>query len=72
MLVVDADDFTAIPATAPTYITRGARDWLRTQGREDDVGGRILPNARTFSSSTAEQLISFILSANLSALSARG
>jgi hypothetical protein len=71
VLVVDADDVTAIPSSAPTYITRGARDWLRAQGREDDVGGRILPNARTFSAPTAEQLISFILAANLNALSAR-
>ena len=71
VLVVDADDFTAIPASAPTYITRGAREWLRTEGREDDVGGRILPNARTFSSSTAEELITFILRTNLNALSAR-
>ena len=72
MLVVDADDLTAIPATSPAYITRGARDWLRTQGREDEVGGRILPNARTFSSATAEELISFVLKSNLAALSARG
>jgi DNA-binding transcriptional regulator YhcF (GntR family) len=71
VLVVDADDLGSIPAAAPTYITRGARDWLRSQGREGDVGGRILPNARTFSSSTAEELISFILKANLNALSTR-
>ena len=71
VLVVDADDVTAIPATAPTYVTRGAREWLATQGRAHDVGGRILPNARTFSSSTAEELISFILKANLTALSSR-
>lgn len=71
VLVVDADDLTAIPATAPTYITRGARDWLDTHGRSNDVGGRILPNARTFSSSTADELISFILEANLAALATR-
>ncbi|MEO8881792.1 MAG: winged helix-turn-helix domain-containing protein [Gemmatimonadaceae bacterium] len=71
VLVVDTDDVTAIPAAAPTYVTRGARDWLRAQGREDDVGGRMLPNARTFSSTTAEELITFILKANLAALSAR-
>lgn len=71
VLVVDLDDVTAIPAGAPTYVTRGARDWLRTAGREDDVGGRMLPNARTFSSSTAEELITFILKANLTALSTR-
>jgi DNA-binding transcriptional regulator YhcF (GntR family) len=72
VLVVDADDLAAIPATSPTYITRGARDWLRTHGREDEVGGRILPNARTFSSATAEELISFVLKTNLAALGTRG
>jgi DNA-binding transcriptional regulator YhcF (GntR family) len=71
VLVVDADDVSAIPAAAPTYVTRGARDWLRAAGREDDVGGRMLPNARTFSSSTAEELLTFILKANLTALSSR-
>ncbi|MEO6209760.1 MAG: winged helix-turn-helix domain-containing protein [Gemmatimonadaceae bacterium] len=71
VLVVDVDDVSAIPAGAPTYVTRGARDWLRAEGREDDVGGRMLPNARTFSSSTAEELITFILKANLTALSTR-
>jgi len=71
VLIVDVDDIAAIPASAPTYVTRGARDWLDTQGRADDIGGRILPNARTFSSSTAEELISFILKANLAALDSR-
>jgi hypothetical protein len=71
VLIAGTDDLTAIPAAAPTYITRGARDWLRAEGREDDVGGRMLPNARTFSASTAEELISFILKANLAALSTR-
>ena len=71
VLIAATDDVTAIPASAPTYVTRGARDWLRTAGREDDVGGRMLPNARTFSSSTAEELITFILKANLTALSTR-
>jgi hypothetical protein len=71
VLVVDTDDVSAIPATAPTYVTRGARDWLRTQGREDAIGGRMLPAVRTFSSSTAEELLTFILKANLAALSNR-
>jgi DNA-binding transcriptional regulator YhcF (GntR family) len=71
VLVVDADDITAIPPSAPTYITRGARDWLEAHGRANDVGGRILPNARTFSSSTAAELISFILKTNLEALNSR-
>lgn len=71
VLIAATDDVTAIPASAPTYVTRGARDWLRNEGREDDVGGRMLPNARTFSSSTAEELITFILKANLTALSTR-
>ena len=75
VLVVDPDDLSTIPATAPTYITRGARDWLDTHGdahaRATSIGGRILPNARTFSSSTADQLISFILKSNFEALGSR-
>jgi DNA-binding transcriptional regulator YhcF (GntR family) len=75
VLVVDADDLSAIPATAPTYITRGARDWLDTHAdthrSANDIGGRILPNVRTFSSPTADQLISFILKSNLEALGSR-
>jgi Bacterial regulatory proteins, gntR family len=71
VLVADVDDLTSIPRSAPTYLTRGAREWLDAHGRATDVGGRILPNARTFSSSTAEELISFILEANLAALGNR-
>jgi len=75
VLVVDEDDLSAIPATAPTYITHGARDWLDTHAvthaRASDIGGRMLPNVRTFASSTADQLISFILKSNLEALSRR-
>jgi DNA-binding transcriptional regulator YhcF (GntR family) len=75
VLVADADDLSAIPAAAPTYITHGAREWLvthaNTLGRPGDIGGRILPNVRTFSSSTADELISFILASNLEALNTR-
>jgi hypothetical protein len=72
VLVVGDDDLSAIPATAPTYITRGAREWLDahpdTHGRASEIGGRILPAVRTFSSSTTDELISFILERNLEAL----
>jgi DNA-binding transcriptional regulator YhcF (GntR family) len=71
ILVVDADDIAAIPAAAPTYVTRGARDWLCAEQREHEIGGRILPNARTFSTSTADELISFVLETNLAAVSLR-
>jgi DNA-binding transcriptional regulator YhcF (GntR family) len=75
VLVVGEDDLSAIPATAPAYITHGAREWLDTHAgahaRTSDIGGRILPNVRTFASSTADQLISFILKSNLEALSGR-
>lgn len=71
VLVVDVDDLALIPSSAPTYITRGAREWLDSHGRANDVRGRILPNTRTFSSSTAEELISCILAANLTALGNR-
>ena len=76
VLVVDADDLSAIPATAPTYITRGAREWLdthaQTHPRASEIGGRMLPSVRTFSSATADALISFILASNLDALANRG
>ncbi len=72
VLVVDTDDISAIPPMAPTYVTRGARDWLRAEGREDEISGRMLPPARTFSSATAEELITFILKANMIAVNSRG
>lgn len=71
VLVVDSDDIAAIPVAAPTYVTRGARDWLRAEQREHEIGGRILPNVRTFSTSTADELISFVLEANFAAVSMR-
>ncbi|HEY2896488.1 MAG TPA: GntR family transcriptional regulator [Gemmatimonadaceae bacterium] len=75
VLVVSEDDLSAIPATAPTYITHGARDWLDTHtdthACASHIGGRMLPNVRTFASSTADQLIAFILKSNFEALSTR-
>jgi DNA-binding transcriptional regulator YhcF (GntR family) len=71
VLVADTDNLSAIPHAAPTYITRGARDWLDANGHSGDIGGRILPNARTFSTATAEELVAFILKANLAALASR-
>jgi DNA-binding transcriptional regulator YhcF (GntR family) len=75
VLVVDLDDLSTIPASAPTYITRGAREWLDAHpdahGRASEIRGRILPNVRTFASSTADELISFILKRNLETLGNR-
>jgi DNA-binding transcriptional regulator YhcF (GntR family) len=71
VLVVDTDDLSAIPAAAPTYVTHGARDWLAAHPSVQVTSGRILPNVRTFSSDTANELISFILASNLEALGAR-
>ncbi len=71
ILMVDTDDVSVIPPAAPTYVTRGARDWLRAAGREDEISGRLLPPARTFSSATAAELISFILKENIAAINSR-
>ncbi len=71
VLVVDTDDLSTIPTTAPTYVTRDARDWLIAHGRIVDFGRRIIPNARTLSSATAAELISFILKSNFAALDSR-
>ena len=68
VLVVDSDDLSAIPSTAPTYITRDAREWLAANGRTNDVGGRMIPRARTFASSTAAELMKFVLESNFAAL----
>jgi DNA-binding transcriptional regulator YhcF (GntR family) len=67
VLVAGRDDVAAIPPTAPVYVTRAAADAL--QGAR--VGGRVVPPARVFSAQAARSLVSYIVRANLEALSAR-
>ena len=68
ILVVGRDDVAGIPSTAPVYVTRSAMDMLAGA----PIGGRIVPSARVFSAQAARDLVSYIVRANLDALSARG
>jgi hypothetical protein len=67
IMVVGRDDVGAIPATAPVYVTRSATEALGGA----PIGGRIIPSARVFSAAAARDLVSYIVRANLDALSAR-
>lgn len=67
LMVVGRDDVGAIPATAPVYVTRSATEALAGA----PIGGRIIPSARVFSAAAARDLVSYIVRANIDALSAR-
>lgn len=67
VMVVGRDDVGTIPADAPVYVTRSAADALSGT----PIGGRIIPSARVFSAAAARDLVSYIVRANLDALSAR-
>jgi DNA-binding transcriptional ArsR family regulator len=67
ILVVGRDDVAAIPPTVPVYLTRAAKEALAGA----PIGGRIVPSARVFSADAARNLVSYIVRANIHALSAR-
>jgi len=67
VLVFGRDDVTAIPAGAPTYVTQRVRAQLGGVA----IPGRILPAARTISTSSAKELFSFMVRANIEAMSRR-
>ena len=66
IFVVERDDPRTIPAGAPGYVTRGARERLGGTA----LHGRVLPTARIFSSDSARELVAFIVRANFAALAA--
>ena len=63
ILVFGTDDLSAIPDGAPTYVTQHVRLTLG----DTPVRGRVLPAARTISTSSAGELFNFIVRANLDA-----
>lgn len=65
VLVVGRDDVSSIPDGAPTYITQSVRSSLHGV----EIRGRILPPARTISSSSAREIFGFIVESNIAALS---
>ncbi|MDQ3138734.1 MAG: GntR family transcriptional regulator [Gemmatimonadota bacterium] len=66
-LVLGRDDLDAIPETAPTYLTRLARQ----RAGPIPLLDRVLPEARVFSEESAREVLSFMVRANLDALAAR-
>ena len=66
-LVVGRDDLSAIPASAPTYVTRAARAQLG----ETMVPGRVVPTVRTLSPASAKEVLAIIVRANLAVLGTR-
>lgn len=67
MMIVGQDDLASIPNGAPTYVTRSARDVLGAM----PIPGRILPAARVFSADAAREILSYIVRANLRAITPR-
>ena len=67
IVVVGRDDLGIIPDGAPTYVTRSAREALG----DTRIRGSILPAARVFSADASRALVTFVVRANLEAMSAR-
>ena len=61
MIVVGTDDVASIPAEAPTYVTRAARERLG----DTFVPGRLVPAVRTISAESAREVLSVIVRENL-------
>ena len=58
----------AIPAGAPTYVTRTARERLRGTA----IAARVMPEVRAFSTESARQILTFVVRANMAALEGGG
>jgi DNA-binding transcriptional regulator YhcF (GntR family) len=67
ILVLGRDDLREIPPEAPTYVTQRVRAELG----DVHVPGRILPAARTIAAASAREIFSFIVRANIEAMSRR-
>jgi DNA-binding transcriptional regulator YhcF (GntR family) len=63
VLVYGTDDLSAIPAGAPTYVTHRVREALAST----PIRGRLLPAARTISTTSAREIFNFVVRANLEA-----
>lgn len=68
ILVYGRDDLLQIPDDAPTYVTQR----VRTLVGDAPIRGRVLPAARTISTDSARALFSFIVRANIEAMSRLG
>jgi DNA-binding transcriptional regulator YhcF (GntR family) len=70
VLLVGRDDLDVIPPNAPTFVMTSARDYVMT--RYGSAAGRGLPihSARNFSDNAARELLTFLMRANVAALTA--
>lgn len=66
-MVVGSDDIGTIPADAPTYVTRAARERLG----DAFVPGRIVPPVRTLSPESAREVLGIIVRSNLAVVGGR-
>lgn len=66
-LVLGQDDLSTIPDSAPTYLTQLVRQRIG----DTPLLQRVEPEARVFSPESARQLLSFVVRANLQALTAK-
>jgi len=66
-LIHGTDDLSAIPDSAPTYLTRSVRDQLR----DHPLVARARPDARIFSSVSAREILTFIATSNIAAAERR-
>jgi DNA-binding transcriptional regulator YhcF (GntR family) len=66
-LVLDQDDLSVIPAGAPTYLTRAARDRLAG----GPLPGRAVTSARVFDAASVREILSVVVRANLAVLERR-
>jgi DNA-binding transcriptional regulator YhcF (GntR family) len=69
VLIVGRDDLSAIPQNAPTFVMTSARDYVRKKyGARGSPGVPIQP-PRHFSDESARELLTFLVQANMSAVS---
>lgn len=67
VIVLGRDDPAAIPNDAPTYIMRSARELLG----DTPLTGRVIATPRVFSTESARELLTFIVRANVAAMTSR-
>ena len=63
-IILGRDDLSAIPADAPVYVTRSAREQLGSA----PVPGRVVPPARILAAESAREILSMIVAANIRAM----
>ena len=70
VLLTGRDDLDAIPCDAPTFVMSSASEHLASRYGARGAPGRPIHSPRSFSDSTAQELLSFLVRANTTALAA--